>query len=57
MSRRRAPKGQGEGARRLWLLPDPGEDEPFIDVGKDGRGTLHVSVAREREGTTISVLW
>ncbi|MEE1775191.1 hypothetical protein ABT043_16570 [Streptomyces sp. NPDC002418] len=47
MSRRRAPKGQGEGARRLWLLPDPGEDEPFIDVGKDGRGTLHVSVARE----------
>ncbi|MFF5725081.1 hypothetical protein [[Kitasatospora] papulosa] len=47
MSRRRARKGQGEGVRRLWLLPDPGEDEPFIDVGEDGRGTLNVSVARD----------
>lgn len=49
MSRRRGPQAQvpGRGVRRLWLLPDPGEDEPFIDVRKDGHGTLNVQVARD----------
>ncbi|MEV5200580.1 hypothetical protein [Streptomyces sp. NPDC053720] len=50
--RRRGPQVQapGRGVRRLWLLPDPGGDEPFIDVRRDGHGTLNVWVARdERE--------
>lgn len=49
MSRKRAPQvpEPGRDVRRLWLLPDPGEDEPFIDVRKDGHGTLNVWVARD----------
>ncbi|MFF8716574.1 hypothetical protein ACF07T_34865 [Streptomyces sp. NPDC015184] len=48
MSRRRSPRDRtpGRGVRRLWLLPDQGGDEPFIDVRGDGRGTLNVQVAR-----------
>ncbi|MFJ2900024.1 hypothetical protein ACIO87_34790 [Streptomyces sp. NPDC087218] len=48
MSRRRSPRGRtpGRGARRLWLLPDRGGDDPFIDVRGDGRGTLNVQVDR-----------
>ncbi|MEU0135711.1 hypothetical protein ABZ172_17035 [Streptomyces sp. NPDC006296] len=49
MSRRRGPRGRrpDRGARRLRLLPGPGEDEPFVDVREDGRGTLDVRVDRE----------
>ncbi|WP_385618112.1 hypothetical protein PXH67_03345 [Streptomyces sp. P8-A8] len=49
MSSKRNPQvpKPGRGVRRLWLLPDPGGDEPFIDIGKDGHGTLNVWVARD----------
>lgn len=49
MDRKRGPQAHapGRGVRRLWLLPDPGEDEPFIDVRKDRQGTLNVWVARD----------
>ncbi|MCX4970707.1 hypothetical protein OHA98_39335 [Streptomyces sp. NBC_00654] len=49
MSRKRSPRVQppGRGVRRLWLLPGPGEDEPFIDIREDGLGTLNVWVARD----------
>ncbi|MBM7439344.1 hypothetical protein [Streptomyces sp. HB132] len=49
MSRKRGPQvpAPGRGVRRLWLLPDPGGDEPFIDVRIDGHGTLNVWVARD----------
>ncbi|MFI8437911.1 hypothetical protein ACIGJO_30045 [Streptomyces sp. NPDC079020] len=49
MSSKRSPQVQApaKGVRRMWLLPDPGEDEPFIDVRKDGHGTLNVWVARD----------
>ncbi|MEV6265464.1 hypothetical protein AB0M42_32645 [Streptomyces sp. NPDC051784] len=33
--------------RRLRLLPDPGEDDPFIDIDVDGRGTLNLTVDRD----------
>ncbi|MET9921952.1 hypothetical protein ABZZ04_33515 [Streptomyces sp. NPDC006435] len=49
MSRKRSPRGRapGRGVRRLWLLPDQGGDEPFIDVQEDGHGTLNVQVDRD----------
>ncbi|TXS12895.1 hypothetical protein [Streptomyces sp. wa13] len=56
MGRKRSPQVQapGRGVRRLWLLPDPGEDEPFIDVREGGRGTLNVSVARDERHVDFS---
>lgn len=49
MSSKRNPQVQAPGrdVRRLWLLPDPGGDEPFIDIRQDGHGTLNVRVARD----------